>query len=33
VLSQFEFGDDYTLEDVFDADKLAREYVDSIFNI
>ncbi|MBE6878918.1 MAG: 1-deoxy-D-xylulose-5-phosphate reductoisomerase [Ruminococcaceae bacterium] len=33
VLSQFEFDNNYTLEDVFDADKKAREYVDSIFNI
>ena len=33
VLSNFEFGDEYTIEDVFNADKLAREYVDRIFNI
>ena len=33
VLNQFEFGSDYTLSDVFDADRKAREYVDSIFNI
>ena len=33
VLSQFDFEDEYTLEDVFEADKKAREYVDSIFNL
>ncbi|MBQ9845623.1 MAG: 1-deoxy-D-xylulose-5-phosphate reductoisomerase [Oscillospiraceae bacterium] len=33
VLGQFEFGDEYTLSDVFEADRKAREYVDSIFNI
>lgn len=33
VLDQFDFSDEYTLSDVFDADKKAREYVDSIFNI
>jgi 1-deoxy-D-xylulose-5-phosphate reductoisomerase len=33
VLERFDFNDEYTIDDVFNADKMAREYVDSIFNI
>lgn len=33
VLEQFDFGDNYTLDDVIETDRLARKYVDSIFNI
>lgn len=33
VVEQFDFSDDYTLDDVIATDKLAREYVDSLFNI
>ena len=33
VIDQFEFVDDYTLEDVIETDRLARKYVDSVFNI
>ncbi len=33
VIDKFDFSDDYTIDDVFKADKKAREYVDSIFNI
>lgn len=33
VLDRFDFGSEYTIDDVFSADKMAREYVDSIFNI
>ena len=33
VLERFDFDDEYTIDDVFNADKMAREYVDSIFNI
>ena len=33
VLDRFDFGSEYTIDDVFSADQMAREYVDSIFNI
>ena len=33
VLSHFDFGSDYTIDDVFNADKMAREHVDNMFNI
>ena len=33
VIDKFDFADDYTIDDVFEADKKAREYVDDIFNI
>lgn len=33
VIDKFDFADDYTIDDVFETDKKAREYVDDIFNI
>lgn len=33
VLDKFDFAEEYTIDDVFETDKKAREYVDSIFNI
>ena len=33
IIDKFDFADDYTIDDVFEADKKAREYVDDIFNI
>lgn len=33
VLDKFNFIDEYTIDDVFEADKMARKYVDNLFNI
>lgn len=33
VLDKFDFAEEYTIDDVFETDKKAREYIDSIFNI